>query len=308
MISKEEQGFYLKRLSTPNYLGESFFEQFQHGSGDELKEKFWKDKSSARMTFDLYSWMSNEDIVRDFKFERKLPAIKSYRKGNNSGNTAGVPHIDVYIETGTDIIFIESKYTEKAGLHYKGEGKKDLKPQYWNQGIYKGLSISQRFYNEEEIALMFSNFCDDIQEEIDRTKELYKGSNPWKWFNAKQETCHLFGIIFFLLDSKEVVKYAYGHSQSSLKSKRIHLYNIIWQLNGDVIEKRKHTLPAIFEEKANKLVRRCLPVEFDFNIMTVQELLKQSNFYGLDFTKAHAFLTDSLLSDYMERYNLPDKR
>jgi exodeoxyribonuclease-5 len=65
-ISIKEE--YYNRLSKPyakRGVKKLFIDQFMSGSGNELKEKFWSPRSSARLCFDLYSWMGEDEGFDD---------------------------------------------------------------------------------------------------------------------------------------------------------------------------------------------------------------------------------------------------
>ena len=260
---------YYKRLLSPysDKQGKEklFIDQYLQGSGNELESKFWSPNSSSRLAFDLYSWLVNENCIVDFQFEKKLPGVICSKKG-----PAGVPNMDVYSED-----------------------------------VYGGLNITERFYGEENIALSFSKFCNDIQNKIDSFKV-----NQWKWFDVKQETCHLFGIIFYLLGAKKENKqYICTHSKNLL-NKKVHLCNIIWKLGNENIDVKEGSLPSYFEKEAKKLVKVCVPsIEFEYRILTVEELLSENNFFGLDYTKAKPYGIDDIsLKELMNQYNQPRKK
>lgn len=294
-ITTEEKLSYYERLIMPYYekgIQRFFIDQYLQGNGEELKSKFWSKNSSSRLAFDLYSWIVNEPIS-SFQFEKKLPGVICSPKG-----PAGVPNMDVYFETKKDIFFIESKYTEKTSWEYKNG---DLSKAYWDNNKYGGLYFGERFYGKTNIAKAFSDFCNTIQNSIDHLDNYAK--EKWNWFDAKQETCHLFGIIFFLLNARKENK-TYLCDDEFKQQKNIHLCNIIWELEKDDFEQNTSSFPVFFEKQAVKLVKTCLgdSVQFDFIITTIQELLKENNFYGLDFTKAIAFGTKTPLKTQMEQY------
>ena len=251
MTVKEKKEYY-ERLTLPYIDKEGnekiFIDQYLQGSGCELESKFWSINSSSRMAFDLYSWIVNEPSIKDFQFEKKLPGVICSNRG-----TAGRPNMDVYFETNTDRIFIESKYTESATKAYTKGEKPNLSKAYWDENDYGGLSIGERFYGRDDIARDFSDFCENIQNKIDDfTKN--KGENKWKWFDAKQETCHLFGIIFYLLGATKNKEHGYycdpnnGHLD-----KKVYLYNIIWSFDKEDFNIDNNSLPGIFEKEAKEI-------------------------------------------------------
>ena len=63
-IPEEIRQDYLERLNEKNEKitgkNHTYYDHFMKGGGQELKAKFWSTKSSARLCFDLYSWMSSK--------------------------------------------------------------------------------------------------------------------------------------------------------------------------------------------------------------------------------------------------------
>lgn len=298
MEDKIKKQYYDRLTTRLNTNGEMFIDQYQEGSGKELGGKFWSENSSSRLAFDLYSWIAKEQSVHSFQFEKKLPGVICSKHG-----PAGVPNMDVFFETTNDIVFIESKYLEGASLAYTNGKKPSLSRAYWHKGVYGNMEPKKRFYGREDIAKHFSSFCEIIQKKINLIRK-----NKWKWFDVKQETCHIFGVIFYLLGAE------YKNTQGVLKEqhldKKVHLCNIIWKCENDNFDIDKESLPFFFEEQAKQLVKDCIgsSVEFDFHIMTVQDLLKETDFYGLDFTKAKAFGLDCSLNELMNQYDRKKKR
>ena len=162
---------YFERLIAKNGSDRYFIEQFLQGSGNELEKKFWSNRSSSRLCFDLYSWLCKEKGIKNFQFEKHLPGILV---GENK--TAGTPNMDVFFEKCDNVVFIESKYTEKSGWKYKDDKHRDgfyLSEAYWGEKGYKScrMSIGERFYDNPQIAESFRVFCEDIQKEINQRKE-----------------------------------------------------------------------------------------------------------------------------------------
>ena len=194
--SKIRQEYLLKLFSPYKKKGEIKFFIFQYlrGAGKELNKKFWSPVSSSRLAFNLYSWLAkNDSPVVDFEFEYQLPGLKSGGMG---------PNMDVYIETKDEIIFIESKFTEKADLNYinlEDEPSSYLSPAYYAPSHgKKGMELKDRFY-EYPFAEEFSKFCYSWEKTM-------RSHLDWRehvdWFEPKQETCHLSGILLFLFDPK----------------------------------------------------------------------------------------------------------
>lgn len=251
-MDKKKKRDYLMRLLTPNKNGDCFMFQYLEGDGQELQKKFWAPNSSSRMAFELYSGL--RENVKDLRFEFQLPGLRSGGKG---------PNMDVMIETEHDIIFIESKFTEKANLHYKDNGY--LSKAYYLDGPYgrKRLSLKDRF-NKNEWAKEFSDFCNSWEEEM--------VENGWHegcdWFEPKQETCHLSGILLYLFDNTNA---------NRIKGKSIHLFNVYWRFDG--IDGNP-LMPQRFEEKANEMLKKIIRqygkqleiVDFEIGTFTVQDI------------------------------------
>ena len=183
---------YLRRLKTP-YLKKgkekSFFEQYQHGSGQEIKDgKFWRTISSSRLCFDLYSWMAEDNIYIDIEFEKKLVGL-------NGGGSP--PNMDAFFETSSGIFFIESKYTEEVS------GQFSIPQAYWvetdeyytTKGKLTNKPILTRYRGHADVKDAFVSF-------INYVKELESQRIGSTWFDSKQEICHLLGIVYYILENK----------------------------------------------------------------------------------------------------------
>jgi hypothetical protein len=290
---------YFERLIAENETAENetaeyFIEQYLHGSGNELKEKFWSDISSSRLCFDLYSWLCEEKGVKNFQFEKQLPAVKI-------GKNEYPPNMDAFFEKGDDVVFIESKYTEKSAWKYKDDKHRDgfyLSEAYWGENGYKSCKMSsgERFYGNPQIAKLFRDFCNDIQKEINKRKE--KEQKKYSWFDPKQETCHLFGIIFYVINNQ-------------IKKKNIFLCNNVYEIKTDCFE-IKGSIVEVFKEKAELMLNEIFEensCKFTFEVHAIQELL-ENGFKGLDFPNAKLFAADdgSLVGDYIKKHYHKNKR
>lgn len=266
MLSNESQIEYFKKMILPyEKKGKKKYAiiQYVRGAGNELTEKFWQDHSSSRMAYDLYSWMQEENHpeITDFEFEKQLPALASGGMG---------PNMDVYIETKDEIIFIESKFTEKANLNYMNKNKKGetyLSPAYYAEKHGKNnVELSERFYGYG-YAAKFAKFCKEWEDEMEANPTWRKRGRV-DWFEPKQETCHLCGILFYLKENRELIK-----------GKKIRLSNIYWEMNGD----EKSTMEQAFLEKAQKFIDEVVKdenlgiKEFKIDAFSVQEMLKDNN-------------------------------
>ena len=231
-----------------------FIDQYLRGAGNELKEHFWSEKSSSRMAFDLYTWMKDDKSVVDIEYEFLLPGL---------GSGGMRPNMDIFIETEDELIFIESKFTEKANLHYIDNGH--LSPAYYAPTHGKKNMILATRFHGYEFADKFSKFCYEF-EEIMKEKGWHKGSD---WFEPKQETCHLLGVLFYIFDKR---------NQNRLKGKKIRLFNIFWEMYGDIVQS---DLAKEFKTRANTLISEILDngkpngiVDFKFGTFTIQEMFQ----------------------------------
>lgn len=244
---------YIQRLGKP-YLKKGkqkyFLDQFAAGAGNELNGKFWNKKSSSRFAFDLYSWMAFDDSIIDFEFEYHLPGLASGGMG---------PNMDVYIETANEVIFVESKFSEMANLHYIDNNY--LREAYYKDGIYGRKDLSKRYY-DYPFANDISKFCYDI--------ENIMSSNHWHegidWFEPKQETCHIVGILIHLMRHKNLYE-----------DKNVKMLNVYYQLDGD----RRSDLLAAFEAQVSRLIHIIQPllgnIFIEYKSFSVQEMLKDNS-------------------------------
>ena len=100
------------------------------------------------------------------------------------------------------------------------------------------MSIGERFYDNPQIAESFRVFCEDIQKEINQRKE--KEQKYFSWFDPKQETCHLFGIIFYVINNK-------------IKNKNIFLCNNVYEIKNSDCFKIEGSIVEVFKKKAEKI-------------------------------------------------------
>ena len=253
MISKDLKIEYLDRLSTPyekNGKQECFKQQYLHGKGNELTKKFWSLTSSARLCFDLYSWMANDSNYIAIEFEKKLPGIKS-------GGREIHPDMDVYFEKADGIYFIESKYTEKIN---NKNYKKQLPEAYWNTNdTYKNSKgkdttypIGKRYHDIIIVMDAFLSFIEYIE-------SIAKDQKQESWFDAKQETCHLLGIVLFAIKENP--------------QKTIHFLNVAANYCEDPFAEK-------FRSKAEEMVREIfselsIKVSFDYELTSVKDYFEK---------------------------------
>ena len=246
---------YLRRLFIPYRKGKelkSFVFQYLQGSGNELKEKFWSNTSSSRLCFDLYSWMASDKRYLDIEFEKKLDSIKS-------GNRRVSPNMDVYYETEEGIYFIESKYTETANNSLY---KQNLPEAYWKEEEkYKNVKgkdveckILDRYNGNVVVKDSFVEFINEIG-------QLALQETNTSWFDAKQETCHLLGIVFYGLHLKT--------------NKPIHFFNVAANY------KENDSFAESFCSKAEEMMNKILKeksVSFEYKLYSVREFFEENQY------------------------------
>lgn len=272
-ISIKEE--YYNRLSKPytkRGVKKLFIDQFMSGSGNELKEKFWSPRSSARLCFDLYSWMGEDEGFDDVEFEYKLCCLIS-------GGRRVYANMDVYYAAGNEVTFIESKFTETAdNRNYMI----DLPEAYWKTSCeYKSASgkvvrqeILERYSNREDVMNQFLSFINDISERA-------KQSGAVSWFDAKQETCHLLGIVNYILSDTldEMVEVVY-------------FYNVAANYEQDAFAE-------YFRSRAEEMVRnilktRNLSIQFNYGLYSIKDFFEK---HGWLDRKAYA--TDQKVRDLL---------
>jgi len=246
-ISDNEKLLYLERLIQPykkKGITKFCIEQYLHADGGELDSKFWNKRSSSRFAFELYSWLAFDEKCIDFEFEYKLPGMAS------GGKT---PNMDVFIETKTEIIFIESKFSEQSNI--STDAMYGLPEAYWKECSYgrREMNLYQRYHETEG-----STFFPTLIAEIDNAIKSYE-KDPNEWFDILQETRHLIGVYLFL------------QQNSKLKKKKIKLYNIFWQLEGDKVNS---PLEQLFFKHLQKYQSQLFrDIDFQYDAFTVQDML-----------------------------------
>jgi hypothetical protein len=275
-ISLKEE--YYNRLSKPytkRGVKKLFIDQFMSGSGNELKEKFWSPRSSARLCFDLYSWMGEDEGFDDVEFEYKLCCLIS-------GRRRVYANMDVYYACGNEVTFIESKFTETAdNRNYMI----DLPEAYWKTSReYKSVSgkdvnqeILERYSKREDVMNRFLSFIDDISQQVNM-----KGAVSW--FDAKQETCHLLGIVNYMLD----LDLAEGE-------KVVNFYNVAANFEQD--DFAEYFKSRAVEMVGNILTARNLPITFNYCLFSIKDFFEK---HGWVDKKTYA--TDLTVRDLLVSY------
>lgn len=276
-----------------------FKTQFDNGQGKELDSKFWSPISSSRLAFELYSWIANSNQCKDIEFEFRLPGIIS-------GNREASAYMDVYIKTEKEIRFIESKFTEEAGClgsslpqaYYKqltSTGEEDAASDFNEDTYYKTaagklakkpMSVKNRFRGQENVAKYFIPFVNHMM----RIENSYEHD---KWFDAKQETCHLFGIIMYIIENV--------NNLVNEGIDKVHLQNIYFcKYPEDSI---RSSFTATFISEAEKMVGNILEeyniknIRFEFGTSTVQDVLKK---YGKEqsYVNVEKTVEESILENF----------
>lgn len=302
-VSQTIREDYYRRLTTPTSKGDLFIDQYIQGSGNELNGKFWSKNSSSRLAFDLYSWIAEDKGILSFQFEKQLPGVICISSG-----TSGVPNMDVFFETHDTLVFIESKYTEpKASLKYKNG---DLSKAYWYDGKYgrANFDLSTRFYHQEEVAKSFSAFCETMQKATIGNKR--------NWFDLKQETCHLFGILFYVLcASIEGTSFSCNldKARQVFNGKKVVLCNNVWGLVGDSFEEKELPLVEKFKKESERLLNDIfnqlqIDCHFSFAFNKTQDIVGTTDFYGLDFSTAYSYGTPNRIGEIMAQYERQESR
>ena len=253
---------YYRRLTTPykkHGVKKFFITQFLKGDGHELESHFWSKHSSSRLAFELYSWLANEDCIKDIEFEYKLKGIKGSPKS---------PNMDVFIETEDKVIFIESKFTETytqnieslpdAYYKEKGEAKNT------NGNLIKS-TLSERYFSNE-ISTKFINFKNYIDDNLFHTQE------PQCWMDYAQEFKHLVGIYLFLTKN--------ATAKRRFKNKKIEFYNVFYK--KDI--KTNNDIESFFNE-GQKLMNELLKREdFVYESITTQDIISKIQTHNSDLT------------------------
>lgn len=256
---------YERRLAVPyEKKGQqrSFIDQLLKGGGRELEKKFWSNISSSRLCFELYSCLAEQPECIDVQLEYKLPKIKRL----------GTPNIDAYVETNYGYYYIESKFTETAD---NSKFESNLPEQYWKEVDEKGNrqegggfhTTNNQYrktpliyrYGRDNYELMnkYVSFCNDVNQMKNKQED---------WFDAKQETCHLLGIINEITRLKK---------ENLLTNKKVSLLNIVWSFGESTSDFTKE-----FIDKAVKLVKSIHDdVDFEYKIVSIQDLLKKIGDY-----------------------------
>lgn len=272
-LLKEE---YYNRLSKPytkRGVKKLFIDQFMSGSGNELKEKFWSPRSSARLCFDLYSWMGEDEGFDDVEFEYKLCCLIS-------GRRKVCANMDVYYVRGNETTFIESKNTETAD---NAKYITELPEAYWNtEQIYKSSngrkdvnqSIESRYFGRNDVMEHFLTFIREVKEEAEKCGAV-------SWFDAKQETCHLLGIVNYIL--------SVGRGGDV---KVVNFYNVAANYEQD-------DFAEFFRSKAEAMVRDIIEgnnmsVQFNYGLYSVKEF-----FEGSRWLDKKAYATDVKIRDLL---------
>lgn len=252
-VVKEE---YLKRLETSytkNGLKKSFKEQYMNAEGHELEGKFYSGISSSRLCFELFSWMAEDEVIKDIEFECYLPGLKSA-----NGHKVPQPNMDVYYDDG-NINFIESKFTETSN-NLKDSISKNYYDYYLDGSNNVGKQVLEickiRFDGNIIFAKHFITLINNIITYAEE-KNLFGKKD---WFDLKQEVTHIFGIGQYIY--KEHPK------------KSIHFTNLVYDFNYPI-----SNLTLKFNELTNNMMKKYigelgLSICFKYDFKYMQEYVK----------------------------------
>ena len=123
----------------------------------------------------------------------------------------------------------------------------------------------------------FLSFINDISEQV-------KLNGAVSWFDAKQETCHLLGIINYMLDPKW------------LEGKKVvNFYNVVANFEQD--DFAEYFKSRAVEMVGNILTARNLPIKFNYCLFSIKEFFEN---HGWLDKKAYA--TDLTVRDLLVSY------
>jgi hypothetical protein len=303
---------YFQRLiasSTRTIVGEAtkahFITDYLNGEGDELGGKFFSPYSSSRLCFDLYSWLGSPEYYSqgyEVVFEKYLPRLQLHKSNPH-------PNMDVMIRRGDSLLFVESKFTETTKYPCK---KKDSQndfglPISYSENLDK-LSpedlkvLKERYYDNEEAAKGFHDFIVGIN-------SFANGHHTENdWFDPKQESTHLFGILFYLLgnDKSHSVQTDFGGA-----IKHVYFLNVVYGFDF-----KKSEMAKEFLKKGNALIKGLLKpsqpsISFDYGAISVQQFYQTviANKNPLVFALEKEKPLSDLLKDerYYHNLNLDEK-
>ena len=272
-LSEEERVIYLNRLMKPyGEKGRRFIFQYLDADGNELSGKFWSVNSSSRFAFELYSWMAECSDIKNIEFEKKLVGIK---------NAGKVPNMDVYIEIGNRVIFIESKFSEiykqqiikLPDAYYKEDG-------FDTSGRPLKSSLESRYYDLKQVASMFNSFINSVYEKLENKD--YEDC----WMEFKQEITHLVGIALTIcLDET-----------GFYKDKDIEFYNIYY----DFHDKGNSAIDFFFDEAKEKMseILKGYCNSFTYSHMKAQQMVRENIVTKYDLSK-QGFSSDKTIGQIL---------
>lgn len=270
VITDEQKKDYFRRLNSPyEKKGDSkrFYDQFNNARGQEIKNgKIWRVLSSSRLCFDLYSWMADDDGYEDIELEKQLTGL-------NAGGSP--PNMDVFFETSSEIFFIENKYTELIS------GRFTIPEAYWaetdiyhtTKGKLTKKPVIERYRGLVDVKDKFVSFIEYVR----KLEESRKGAT---WFDAKQEICHLSGIVFYLIENKT--------------KKRIRFFNVAANYSDN-------PLAEVFRSEAEVMVKGILndnsiTTSFDYQLCSVEDFFNSFMLWGKKGYKTNKTIRE-LVSD-----------
>lgn len=194
-----------------------------------------------------------------------------------------------------EITFIESKFSETppktiklAEAYYNTNDIYHITTKKKDSNDYetRKLPINIRYHEKSQIAELFVNFYN---------KYIGKETDKNEWFDFSQEMKHIFGIVFYTLENKELIG-----------NRKINFFNIVYHFD-DYKKLGNNSISNLankFVSDANNLVKEIFNVEkisntFNYEIKFVQEELKENKFqiaYGSEKTVEHVIKETFLIN------------
>ena len=271
---------YLDRLRTKYIkrgIEKTFEEQYLKAEGHELDSKFFSPISSSRLCFELFSWMAEDENIKDIEFEYYLPGLKSVH-----GYSVPQPNMDVYFEN-ENISFIESKFTEQSY-----NKKEDISKKYYDYYLDGNNNIGEAVLDVCNIRfdgnLIFAKHFIKLVNEILNYAEGYNLLNKKDWFDLKQEITHIFGI------GQYIYKYK--------PNKNIKFTNLVY-LFDDGISKLANKFRTLAIEMMNKYINELgLNILFYYDFVLMQDYIK-----NIDLNR-NAFASNKRIKEILQGFKL----
>ncbi len=274
--SSENFGFYVNRyerfydrylskgLGIEKKLSSVISSKYDEGKGNEFKTgKYYSVASSSRFATACFSKKDKNELislVEDIEIEgvRKKCRIeleKDLKVLSKNGYVISRPQMDVVIDTGDDLYFIEVKCHEILDNHNAIK----LKWKYWKSEqlrsfLQDSFTISE--LEKEEKKQKVSYIGKDNGEEIAFLTSKDFGCNlDTNHFDFKQFLCHLLGIL------------SYQESNQESKRKQIHFYYLFYK-NEEYLKNVESKLYEELDDEMNLVIEHfrklCPEIEFGY--------------------------------------------